>query len=88
MISSENINSQDIQQVIEPECQETFINIDYFNKKLKIYTTRATVMKRMLRKGYKPSKVETMQGEICSMTFEFDSKDIGNFLRTSIFKYN
>lgn len=88
MISLENINSQDIQQVIEPECQETFINIDYFNKKLKIYTTRATVMKRMLRKGYKPSKVETMQGEICSMIFEFDSKDIGNFLRTSIFKYN
>lgn len=88
MISLENINIQDIQQVIESECQETFINIDYFNKKLKIYTTRATVMKRMLRKGYKPSKVETMQDEICSMTFEFDSKDIGNFLRTSIFKYN
>ena len=58
------------------------------NKKLKIYTTRATVMKRMLRKGYKPSKVDTMQDEICSMTFEFDSKDIGNFLRTSIFKYD
>ena len=32
MISLENINIQDIQQVIEPECQETFINIDYFNK--------------------------------------------------------
>lgn len=45
-------------------------------------------MKRMLRKGYKPSKIETMQNEICSMTFEFDSKDIGNFLRTSIFRYD
>lgn len=84
----ENINIQDIQQVIEAECQETFINIDYFNKKLKIYTNRATVMKRLLRKGYKPSKVETMQDKICSMTFEFNSKDIGNFLRTSIFKYD
>lgn len=27
-----------------------------------------------------------MQDRICSITFEFDSKDIGNFLRTSIFK--
>lgn len=88
MISLENINIQDIQQVVEPECQETFINIDYFDRKIRIYTTRATVMKRMLRKGYKPSKAETMQDEICSMTFEFDSKDIGNFLRTSIFKYD
>ncbi|MEN8078220.1 hypothetical protein ABFP60_14735 [Clostridioides difficile] len=84
----ENINIQDIQQVIEAECQETFINIDYFNKKLKIYTNRATVMKRLLRKGYKPSKVETMHDKICSMIFEFNSKDIGNFLRTSIFKYD
>ena len=88
MISLENINIQVIQLVIEPECQETFIIIDYFDRKIKIYTTRATVLKRMLRKGYKPSRVETMQDEICSMTFEFDSKDIGNFLRTSIFKYD
>lgn len=88
MILLENINIQDIQQVVEPECQETFINIDYFDRKIRIYTTRATVMKRMLRKGYKPSKVETMQDEIYSMSFEFDSKNIGNFLRTSIFKYD
>ncbi len=88
MISLENINIQDIQQVIEPECQETFINIDYFDRKIRIYTTRATVMKRMLRKDYTPSKVEEVEGKICSMTFEFDSKNIGNFLRTSIFKYD
>lgn len=88
LISLDNINIQDIQQVIEPECQETLINIDYFDKSIKIFTTRATIMKRMLRKGYRPSKVETIQDRICSMTFEFDSKDIGNFLRTSIFKYD
>ncbi|WP_294363543.1 hypothetical protein [uncultured Clostridium sp.] len=88
MISVNDIDIKNIKQVIEPECQETFININYFDKTVKIFTTRATVMKRLLRKGYKPSKVETMQGEICSMTFEFDSKDIGNFLRQSIFKYD
>ena len=84
----ENINVEEIKQVIEPECQETHINIDYSVKKLRIYTTKATVMKRMLKKGYKPSKIEKLQGEICSMSFEFDSKDIGNFLRVSIFKYD
>ena len=88
MISLENINAKNIQQVVEPESQETFINIDYFDRKIRIYTTKATIMKRMLRKGYKPSKIETIQEEICSMTFDFDSKDIGNFLRTSIFKYD
>ena len=88
MISLENINIQDIQQVIEPESQETHINIDYFDKKVKIYTTRATVMRRMLKIGYKPSKIETIQGEVCSMAFEFEAKDIGKFLRTSIFKFN
>ena len=82
------ISLKDIQQVTERESQETHINIDYFEKKIRIYTNRATVMKRMLKVGYKPSRIERIQGKICSMSFEFESKEIGKFLRTTIFKFD
>lgn len=75
-------------QVIEPESQETHISIDYFEKKVRIYTSKATVMNRLTRLGYKPSRIETMKGVVCSLAFEFETKDIGKFLRTGIFKYD
>lgn len=75
-------------QVIEQESQETNINIDYFDKKIRIYTNKATVMNRLIRLGYIPVKVDKLKDEVCSMNFEFNTKDIGKFLRTSIFKYD
>lgn len=79
---------EDITQVIGIESQETSINIIYIDKKISVYTTRATVMKRMLKKGYKPIKTETMQGDICSMTFEFKTKEVSKILRGDIFKFD
>lgn len=78
----------DYKQVIEQESQETHINIDYSEKKIYIDTNKAAVMNRMTRLGYKPVKFEKINGEICGMVFELDTKDIGKFLRTGIFKYN
>lgn len=78
----------DYKQVIEPESQETNINIDYYDKKLRICTNKATVMNRLTRLGYIPTMVERLHGEVCSMTFQFETKDKGKFLRTTIFKFD
>lgn len=77
-----------IKQFSTPEETETQILIDYYDKKLKLYTTKATVMNRLERAGYKHIKQETVDGQIWSRSYEFDTTEIGNFLRTSIFKFD
>lgn len=78
-------------QVACPEEQETFINIDYYSRTVKVYTTKATVMRRMLRAGYEPSDVGYLVGNHESptdMTWIFPSSDVGKFLRTGLFKFD
>lgn len=81
MVSINNIDVENINQVVEPESQETHVSIDYFERKINVYTTKATVMKRMLKKGYRPIRLETMQ-------FEFSTKDVSKILRADIFRFN
>lgn len=73
-------------QVIEQESQETNINIDYFDKKVRINTSKATVMNRMKRYGFKPNGIETINGEICSATYEFNFDNFPRFISSSRFK--
>lgn len=75
-------------QVIEQESQDTNINIDYYDRNIRIYTSKANVMNRLTRLWYIPSQIDKFNGKVSSMSFEFDTKDIGKFLRTSIFKYD
>jgi hypothetical protein len=77
-----------LKQVALLEDTETQIVIDYEMKKLRIYTNRATVMNRLERLGYGPVKEEKVDGEVFSRSYVFETKDIGNFLRTSIFKFD
>ena len=75
-------------QIAPLDEQETIINIDYEDRKLIIYTTKASVMNRMEKKGYEPVRVDKVDGEIIGVSYEFTTKDIGKFLRTGIFGYN
>lgn len=77
-----------LKQISLLEETETHIVIDYQDKKLRLYTNRATVMNRLERAGYKHIKQETVDGQIWSRSYEFDTTEIGNFLRTSIFKFD
>ncbi|MFA6941916.1 MAG: hypothetical protein WCQ54_13215 [Clostridiaceae bacterium] len=76
----------DYKQVIEQESQETNINIDYFEKKVRIYTNKATVMNRMEKAGYKPVEVESMDNKPCSCTYEFSFIEFPRLISTSMFK--
>ncbi|MBP1925861.1 hypothetical protein J2Z76_001722 [Sedimentibacter acidaminivorans] len=62
--------------------------IDYEAKRLRLYTNRATVMNRLERLGYEHSKQDTIDGKIYSRSYEFDTSEIGSFLRTGIFKFD
>lgn len=77
-----------IKQLATLEEQETHLLIDYYSRKLKIYTSKATVMNRLERLGYPYAKQETIDGQIWSRSYEFGIEDIGKFLRTTIFKYD
>lgn len=70
------------------EDTETHICIDYEMKKIKIYSNRATVMNRLERLGYNYIEQNTVEGNVYSRSYEFDTKEIGDFLRTGIFKFN
>jgi len=86
--SIKRVSGTNLKQVAELVDTETHLNISYEEKKLRIYTNKATVMRRLERYGHKPIKEDTINGEIYSKTYIFDTKDIGNFLRTSIFKFD
>lgn len=73
-------------QVLEQESQETNINIDYFKDKVTIYTNKATVMNRMKKAGYVPVKVDTINGQVCSLSYEFEFKDFPRVISSGMFK--
>ncbi len=73
-------------QVIEPESQETHIDIDYFENKVNIYSCKSTVLNRMIAAGYKPKNVETINGEACSAIFEFDFNKFPRVVSKGMFK--
>lgn len=77
-----------VKQVMDSESTETNINIDYQDKIIRIYSSKATVINRILRKWYKPYKIDKLHGEICSMTFNVPTNEITKFLRGDIFRYD
>jgi alpha-mannosidase len=77
-----------LRQVALPEESETLILLDYFERKLKIYTSKAAVMRRMEKAGHPYIKQDIVDGEIYSRSYEFPSKELSKFLRTSLFKYD
>lgn len=77
---------EEVRQVIEPESQETHIDINYYDKDIFVYSSKATVINRMLRMGYSPMNIEKMDGEVCSMTFKFSFNKFPRFISKSLFK--
>lgn len=88
LLKSSETKRKSIKQIAQLEDTETSIVIDYDIKKIKIYTNRATVMNRLSRMGYEPNDQVMVEGQIYSRSYEFDTKEIGSFLRTSIFKFD
>ena len=84
----------EIRQVASQEEQEVTINILYGEyggevPEIWIYTNSATVMKRILRKGYIPTDVEYLQSRPdmpFSMEFKLPISELGQFVRTGIFQ--
>lgn len=77
-----------LRQVALPEESETLILLDYFERKLKIYTSKAAVMRRMEKAGHPYIKQDIVDGQIYSRSYEFDSKNVGKFIRVSLFKFD
>lgn len=77
-----------LKQISLFEETETHIVIDYQDKKLRLYTNRATVMNRLERAGYKHIKQDIVDGQVYSRNYVFETSEIGKFLRTSIFKFD
>lgn len=66
-----------------PEEQETVINIDYYESKVNIYTSKKSIYERVLRKIGKPTKVYYLNKTICgaNWTIPFsDKKSITSIL--------
>ncbi len=85
---SKETRENSIKQFSIPEETETHLLIDYYDRKLRIYTTKATVMNRLERAGYDYTKEETVDGQIWSRSYVFDTSEISKFLRASLFKFD
>ena len=60
------------------EEQETHVWIDYLERKVFIYTNRASAYRRLLRKIGKPKKINYIKGKIVGGTWEisFENKKL------------
>ena len=84
-------NVDEIRQLAMREEQEVNINILYgecndLPPELVIYTNVATIMRRIIRKGYDPTEIDLDNGEPWSMTWRLPVEELSNFVRTGIFK--
>lgn len=77
-----------MEQKIDIEEQETMISIDYAMKEIVIYSTRASVVNRMIRQGYEPTKTFYLDNEPCGAEWRYPTSMIGKFVRTGLFSYN
>lgn len=75
-------------QVSLPEDTETYINIDHYEQKIMVYSNKAPIINRMVRKGFVPAKTNYLEGVPESFEWEFDMKDTAKLLRADIFKLN
>jgi hypothetical protein len=68
------------------EEQETVINIDYDEKILNFYTTRKSTARRLEKKIGKADSVETIDGEICAVSYKrkLTDKSINAFFSKTI----
>lgn len=57
------------------EEQETIINIDYEAKKVKLYTSRKSVAKRLLKRLGEPEEYLTNKNKIYGVNYEFNFTD-------------
>lgn len=60
--------------------QETIINIDYFNRKINIYSSRKQVIQRLIVKLGEPNKINYINKSIsgANWTINFEDKKIIN----------
>jgi hypothetical protein len=84
----------DLKQVAQAEEQEVTININYgdyggYKPEIWVYTNNATIMRRILRKGHMPTKVEFLQERPdmpWCMDFRLPLDTMGDFVKTNLFK--
>ena len=68
-------------KVVPLDEQECVINVDYYDKKITVYTTRKSVGVRLMKKLGEPSKVYEHEGKINAVEYTrnlFD-KDVAKF---------
>lgn len=68
-------------EIVPRDEQETIINVDYFKKKISVYTTRKSTADRLLKKIGEPTYVYKITGLISGVIYErnlFD-KDVAKF---------
>lgn len=75
-----------IEQIAGKEAQESTIVFDYEMQKIYVYSNKASVMRRMVKKGFKPTHVEYQAEKIYSLEFTIPMKDASKVLLTTIFK--
>lgn len=88
------VDIEDLVQTSQPEEREVVINIQYgdyggWKPEVWIYTNNSTIMRRILRKGHMPTKVDFLQARPdmpWSMDFRLPIDTLGDFVKLNIFK--
>lgn len=72
-------------QVCSLDEQETIINFDYSAETVCLYTTKATIMNRILKTSL-PFKEILQGGEVCALEITLPLERMGELVRMSILK--
>lgn len=68
------------------EERETQISIDYYTKTVVVYSNNSTVMNRMVRKGYTPTREFKEGSDVVACEWTFPMAELKHFATASLFR--
>jgi len=73
-------------EMIPREEQETFMNIDYCEKTISVYTSRKSVGERLIKKLGEPTNIDKRNGLVSGITYirSLFDKDVAKFFSKSL----
>ncbi len=76
----------EITQQAGKESQESNIIFDYEEQEITVYSNKASVMRRLLKKGFKPNEIKYAGEKIYSLEFRIPMAKASSVMLTTIFK--
>lgn len=73
-------------QLALPEERETFLHFDHYTGETILSSNHATIINRLIRRGFSPARTETIDGKPYACEFNIANDDLRKLVKVGMFK--